>query len=348
MKEGGLPIPLQVQLIISDLCNHNCNFCAYRLENYTSNQLFGVEDPETHIVNNNPNRMIPVEKVYEILEDCADMGVKAMQFTGGGEPTVHPHHDEIFARTVELGMDLALVTNGARMTDKAIAALVKGGKWVRVSIDAGDPNTYKEVREVSDKMFDRVWRNIAKLAAARNAAEETDLLIGLGFVVTPDNWKEVYSFVERAVESGADNVRISAMFSNEEGTHDPYAEECSKLLREVHKDFGKKIKVFDMFSDRLDDLAEKSPDYSHCPYMKLNVYIGGDQNIYSCCNNAYNLIGLMGTIKDKTFKEFWFSEENIKKYTSFNAKKCARCMFNNKNRFINYMLLDDPQHVNYV
>ena len=39
-REGGLPkAPKQVQMILSDLCNQNCRFCAYRMDGYTSNQL---------------------------------------------------------------------------------------------------------------------------------------------------------------------------------------------------------------------------------------------------------------------------------------------------------------------
>jgi 2-iminoacetate synthase ThiH len=102
LRGGAQPVPAQLQLIISDLCNHNCSFCAYRMENYTSNQLFGEADPITGIINNNPNRMISYEKCIEILDDCKEVGVKALQYTGGGEPTVHPKHREIFQHTLDL------------------------------------------------------------------------------------------------------------------------------------------------------------------------------------------------------------------------------------------------------
>ena len=82
--------------------------------------------------------------------------------------------------------------------------------------------------------------------------------------------------------------------------------------------------------------------------MQFNTYIGGDLKVYTCCNNAYNETGEIGSIKDKSFKDFWFSEEKQKFFRNFNAKRCERCMFNNKNRFINYALKDNPRHINYV
>ena len=144
IKNGDQPVPLQVQLIIADLCNHNCSFCAYRMEGYTSNKNFGEWDAVKGMINNNPNRMIPYEKCIEILDDCAELGVKALQYTGGGEPTVHPKHKELFQYTLDKGMDLALVTNGTIMRP-GVPEILAQGKWVRFSIDAGKAKTYSEV-----------------------------------------------------------------------------------------------------------------------------------------------------------------------------------------------------------
>lgn len=82
IRSGGFAGPVHVQIILSDLCNQNCAFCAFRDPGYSSSQLFHVDG------NYNPNRMLPFDKVTEILDDC--VGVKAVQYTGGGEPTVHP------------------------------------------------------------------------------------------------------------------------------------------------------------------------------------------------------------------------------------------------------------------
>lgn len=89
IKSGHPAGPVHVQIILSDLCNQNCHFCAYRDPSYTSSQLFHIDG------NYNPNRMIPLDKVLEILDDCVEMGVRAIQLTGGGEPTVHPHFDKV-------------------------------------------------------------------------------------------------------------------------------------------------------------------------------------------------------------------------------------------------------------
>ena len=68
------------------------------MSGYTTNELFKVVHPVTavRLITYNPNRKIPYEKCLEILDDCAEMGVKAIQITGGGEPSVHPDHTKIY------------------------------------------------------------------------------------------------------------------------------------------------------------------------------------------------------------------------------------------------------------
>ena len=348
-KEGQQPVPLQVQLIIADLCNHNCSFCAYRMEGYTSNKNFGEKDAVTGMINNNPNRMIAYEKCIEILDDCAEMGVKALQFTGGGEPTVHPQHKEIFQYTLDKGMDLALVTNGTVMR-RGVPEILAKGKWVRFSLDAGCAKTYAEIREVPESFFQRTLDNIVSVVEARGAYPNSDLIIGIGFVVTKENWREIYDAIEIYSKLGVDNARISAVFTPEEfDYHKDHWEEAKELTRRAKEDFETpSFKVFDLFGDRISDLQQHKPDYDFCSYMHLNTYIGGDLKVYTCCNNAYNDIGDMGSIKDQRFFDYWFSESKKKKYEIFKASSCERCMFNNKNHFINYMIENNPVHVNYI
>jgi len=349
LRDGEQPSPVQVQLIISDLCNHNCSFCAYRMEGYTSNQNFGEWDAVTSMINNNPNRMISYEKCCEILDDCVELGVKALQFTGGGEPTVHPKHKEIFQYTIDNDLDLSLVTNGTVMRD-GVPEILAQSKWVRFSIDAADPKTYASIREVPEAFFDKSLSNIKNVVAAREEESNSDLIIGVGFVVTKENWKEIYEAVKIYSNLGVDNARISAVFTPEDFEyHKEYYDEAKALVLKAQQDFETdEFKVFDLFGDRVEDLVQQAPDYNFCGYMHFNVYIGGDLKVYTCCNNAYSTLGEMGNLENQSFKDYWVSNEKLNNYGSFNANACARCMFNNKNRFINYLLEPDPVHVNYV
>ena len=348
LKRGIQIVPSQVQLIISDLCNQDCHFCAYRMSGYTSNQLFGIEDPVTGLVNNNPNRMIPYPKIVEILDDCEDMGVGAVQITGGGEPTVHPQHTQIFKDVLDRGLKLAVVTNGVRLLWDSIEQLGQAA-WVRISIDAGNEKTYARTRSVSEDNWTRVWNNVEQLAKYRDD-NNTGLVLGIGFVVTKENWSELPKCALKAKRAGSDNIRISAVFQEEDENYfKGIYKTIKEIIHDVKRDYADNdFRVFDNFGDRYDDLEQRSPEYSFCGYQQFNTYIGADLNVYRCCVLAYNEKGKLGSLKEQTLGQFWQSELKKDKIADLDARTCPRCMFNNKNRTILYALDKNPEHVDFV
>jgi MoaA/NifB/PqqE/SkfB family radical SAM enzyme len=342
LREGGQPAPAQVQLIISDFCNQSCSFCAYRWEGYTSNELFKVIR-EDGSADNNPKRMIPLAKVLEILDDCLSMNVGAVQITGGGEPTAHPDHPAIFNAVLERERDLALVTNGVILRDPVIETLARA-KWVRVSIDAGEAKTYAAIRRVPESQFARAWGNVRKLAANGG-----DCILGVGFVVTRENWREVVDATRMAKDAGADNIRISAVFQpDDEAYFEGFHAEAADLCREAEALSGDGFRVFNNFGERVADLHQHAPDYSFCGYQHFSTYIGADLNVYRCCVQAYNPRGLIGSIKSQRFADLWASQHKRDDFNGFDARGCQRCMFNSKNKVIEYALATDPAHVNFV
>lgn len=345
MKLGVHRAPTHIHLIIADLCNQACHFCAYRDESYSSNQLFGVV--KNGVRNNNPPRMIPSEKVFEILDNARDMGTKAIQFTGGGEPTVHPAHAEIFQHALDNGLEISLVSNGVNWKDQTFKALTKA-LWVRVSLDAGTEETYCKIRSVSEAHWNKATENIKRLAELK-AQGDLPLVLGVGFVVTKENYKEIVAGTQLAKDLGADNIRISAVFQSEDFDYfKDFYEEAREACQEAGKLSNNDFRVFNNFGDRIQDLKEQSPDYTHCGYQKFVTYIGGDLNVYRCCVTSYNELGLLGSIKERSFKDFWYSDELKEKFASFDAHNCSRCMFNDRNKLLNYLLDPNPTHKNFV
>lgn len=332
LRAGRRPKPVHVQLILSDLCNQDCGFCAYRMSSGLSTELFGTA--KTH----NPNRQIATEKAIEILDDCAALGVKAIQFTGGGEPTVHRDHLEIFAHAQHLGMDTALVTNGVRLeaTHPAIQAMA----WIRISIDAGTPESYSTIRRVSASHWGKVWSNLEWVIRAGYEG-----VLGVGFVVTPDNYHEIGLAAERAKIAGAKNMRVGAVFS-EQGL-EFYGEtvgEIHDFIAAAKAEFdGDGFEVIDLFGRRLGDLSDGSPTDPVCSYQYLTVYIGGDLSVYRCCNTAYTRAGTVGSLIDQRFVDAWPALV----YEPFDARTCRFCQFLGQNRVLNG-LSRKPNHENFV
>ena len=66
--------PLHIRIKPTNVCNHNCWYCAYKVDYLQLGQDMVERD------------FIAEDKMMEIIDDCAEMGVKAITFSGGGEP----------------------------------------------------------------------------------------------------------------------------------------------------------------------------------------------------------------------------------------------------------------------
>lgn len=330
LRQGKNPVPVHVQLILSDLCNQDCSFCAYRMSAGLSTELFKTET--TH----NPNRKIETEKASEILRDCAALGVKAIQFTGGGEPTVHRDHLQLFSLAQSLGLETALVTNGVKLAPAHPA--IERMAWIRISLDAGTKETYSKTRGVSESHWSRVWGNIATLMLTYRGA------LGVGFVVTPGNFREVGECAARCKAEGISNMRVGAVFSSDGiGYYADLIPDIIAAIQHAKAEFdGDGFEIIDLFGRRLGDLEHGSPSDPFCGYQHLTMYIGADLNVYRCCNTAYTKAGLLGSLKGKRLSELFHELD----YT-FDARACRSCQFLGQNEAIS-ALIREPEHSSFV
>lgn len=334
LKEGRQPYPVHVHFILSDLCNQDCHFCAYRIEGYTEH--FAVIKADGTL-DHNPNRMIPTAKALELVDDMATMGVKAVQFTGGGEPTVHPQCREIMSYARAKGMETALVTNGVLLKPELRDELMHS-TWTRISLDCARAETYAAVRRVPASTFSRVLKNIGALIEERSAAE-SQLTVGVGFVVTHENWREVLEAAGIARDLGVDNLRISAAFQPENAVYfKDFHPRAAELVAQAAELSVNGFQVINNFGSRFADLEQQHPEYERCPYQHFVTYIGADQNVYRCCVTSYTDRGLIGSVKDRRLIDLWHSQEKQADFASFDARGCPRCQFNDKNREINHMI----------
>lgn len=330
--QQGFPTRLpHVELILADLCQQHCHFCAYRLEGYASNQRFDEK------------RMMPYPKAMEIVDDCAEIGVQAIQFTGGGEPTIYPQFESVVRRVRDRGMSFALVSNGVRITEE-LAKVLAPAAWVRISLDAATEETYCKTRGVHRSHWEKAQ------GAVRNLKQAGAKCVGVGFVVTPENFREVGKAAYLAKELGVDNFRISAQFSNS----GPYLflgieQEAEERCIAATTLSDEKFKVYNRFSDRVQDLRAMNPEDQLCGYQFFTTYIGADLNVYRCCGYAYNDRGLVGSLKEQRFKDFWMSQARFDNQFSFDARGCAMCQFRRQNSALAYVLSPEPQmHEEFV
>ena len=111
-----------------------------------------------------------------------------------------------FEKVIENGIDLGLISNGALMK-KGFADIILKAAWCRFSIDAGNKKTYSKIREVPEKIFDKVLKNIKELTDKKKR-ENSNVVIGTSFIVTDQNYLEVYRCAKLMNALGVNYFRI--------------------------------------------------------------------------------------------------------------------------------------------
>lgn len=336
LSRGVIPAPVHVHLIISDKCNQNCAWCAYRDEGQSS-ELF-VEHRANGTRNENPDRYMPFGKAVEILSDLAGLGVKAIEFTGGGEPTVHPECATIMDKAHSLGLKTALVTNGWQMSHYLRWRLVEGSTWIRVSLDSPDREHYAQARRTTPKAFDETLDNINALVELRDKTK-SELTIGVGYVVAKENWEGVIAGTKLARELRVDNIRLSAVFSPDNDSYfDGFGDRAAALCRKATAMSTDTFKVINNFDVRFAELKRGHPQFRFCPQQYIVPYIGADLNVYRCCVLAYTRRGLVGSLADKSFSDVWWSDDHKEDMAQFDARQCPRCQFSDKIEVMNELI----------
>lgn len=92
--------------------------------------------------------LIPKERLFEVIEDASNLGVRIMQWCGG-DPILHPDWYELASFTAEKGMVSSLVTSGlvSKQVAKQICSLGEGVNIVGMNLATVDQTLYNKVHK---------------------------------------------------------------------------------------------------------------------------------------------------------------------------------------------------------
>ena len=197
LQEGGVPAPVSIEADLSNRCQLGCTFCHFS-HVHTKGPLSKGPKLAARVPGGD---LMDVGLATRMVGEFSDVGVASISWTGGGEPTLHPNFVEIIEATAGTKLAQGIYTNAANLKDETIAVLKKHMTFVYVSLDAVDAASYKQQKQVD--RFDAVCENIRRLVAA-----EGDATIGIGFLVTRDNWRDIPKAGWLGAQLDADYVQL--------------------------------------------------------------------------------------------------------------------------------------------
>lgn len=330
-RTGKIEAPIYVRIKPTNRCCHKCFFCVYHADYSGMHETMEMQD------------QLSREKLLELLDDLRDIGTKAVTYSGGGEPLMHPDILEILEKTKENGLDLSVLTNGQLLKGE-ISESLRSAKWVRVSMDYSSPEEFQESRGRGKDMYDEIINNIREFAATK----DYNCDLSINFIITKFNYQRIYDACLLLKSLKIDNVRFSPVWIKNEFIqyHKVLEKTVLEQLSRARKDLQTDLfRIYDSYKIVPEVIERK---YEKCFVMQTIPAIGADGNVYCCHNKSYSDDAIIGNISAKRFKHMWFSEEARRKFMEFNPKISCQCQCANdsKNIFIHELL--DCHGDNYV
>jgi len=130
--------------------------------------------------------------------------VVEIDFSGGGEPLLHPSLADWITEAKQAGCKAGFLTNGTLLDETAASRMIQAGAdWIALSADGARAETFEKIRKGAD--FATFCENVRRLTGMRMGKIPR---VMFNFVMMPSNIDELEDFVRLAAGLQADQVNF--------------------------------------------------------------------------------------------------------------------------------------------
>ena len=318
--------PINIEINITNQCNHNCIWCTYG-----------------YLHNNGDT--LSVEVVRKVLREAHDLGVKSVTWTGGGEPTVHKNFNDLILCAKELGFKQGLNTNGYLLNSQTIPFITENFSYVRFSVDAATPITLQKCHGTKEKDFSVITHNIQEMCTERKL-RKSKCVIGFSFLIDSSNYKEIVPAVELAKNLGVDYIQLKPIVHYD---RDNSQFSCTSKIWDYIARAFEQAKHFesDQFSVHILDHKFRNiqlenenygRQYTKCVGCNLLASIGANGAVDLCCAYKGMAEWAVGNIYTQSLDEIWFGDKRRQLRDSVDIRLCPpMCKADEINRLLHFL-----------
>lgn len=328
------PIYLEVSPV--GACNHRCTFCAVDYIGYKTVML------DTYVFGNR-------------LKELGRLGLKSIMYAGEGEPLLHKKIHEIITETKKNNIDVSFTTNATVVNDNFLSVLDKVS-WIKVSINAGNAETYAKVHQTKEKDFNKVIHNLKRIVDEKKN-KSLDLVVGAQCLLLPENFNQMNDLAKICRdEIGLDYLVIKPysqhLFSEtniyENIDYSPYLDLGTELAKQNTDSFqvvfrGHTMKKY-IDSNRYDKCHAT-------PFVW--GYIMADGSVYGCSAFLLDKRFDYGNINNSSFKDIWEGEKRKQSFMhikhELDISECRKnCRMDEVNRYLDAVIKQSVPHINFI
>ena len=342
--------PFLVEIHLTNLCNHNCPNCTFAA-------IHG--DPALRSLT------LPKDRVKALLRELREFGVRAIFWSGGGEPLLHPDAQDIFQYASAEGFQQILITNGSALDRIDAELLVRRFSTVRVSLDAQTDRSFMKTHGFSEEHarteLARIHANIRTLVKMFHRIPEGErhpdinrIGIGVAFLLQEANQDDLVGFCTYARDSlGVRYAEIKPLVYERNEENDALIKKLVTVdlvltLRLLRRRIAQPpaFRVFTLESKFIDMLSESyGRTFRKCWGHPLYPAVTADGGIYPCCLMTGKQQLCYGNIAEHSFADIWQSPQRREAIERIDVPLCPiNCKLSETNKSLEIVMrsLDLP------
>ncbi len=324
--------PIELEIGLTNACNHRCIFCAVDYTGYKPDRI---------------DRKLLIDN----LKELAPRGVKSIIYAGEGEPLLHKDAPDIINQTKSLGIDAAMSTNGVLLTPEVSRDCLKSLTWVRFSTAGITDETYDKIQRGKPGDLAKVLYNM-EAAVKVKRDQNLPTTLGVQLLLLPDNQNEIVQMGRKLREIGVDYFTIKP-FSQHPQSQNILQVDYQEML-ELEKE-AKELQTEDYkiyFRAHSMQKLECKRCYKHCWALPFMVYIDAKGNLWPCIVFMGKDNLKYGNLNEESFVEIWEGDhrkEIVDYFMNMDLETNCRelCRLDEMNRYLEE-LKNPGGHVNFI
>ena len=172
--------PIAIEVHPTAMCNHRCIHCSYKERNES-------------------RASISKEVMDRLIESIINMKIRAVYFSGGGEPALYPGLAGYIEKLYANGIECAVITNGSCFEQMGLISVADKLNYIAVSVPGVDREVFRTITGT-----DNMEEVLSLPRKIRDAHGDRSPVIGSRIVLTNRNYHQVRAFLRVIKERGFD------------------------------------------------------------------------------------------------------------------------------------------------